>query len=102
MPLDMHDAWLISTLEFFPIGRVQAQGCRADDGPATYGLLIDGGLWGSYTSAHAHLSYSCINVSWGIFPLNMLMCQLSREIFFERITSNLIIVQHKGFSFSYI
>ena len=44
MPLDMRHAWLISTLELFPIGRVQAQGHRADDRPATYGLLIAGGV----------------------------------------------------------
>ena len=44
MPLDMHDAWFIPTLELFPIGRVQAQGGRAGDGPATYELLIAGGL----------------------------------------------------------
>ena len=42
--LDMRDAWFIPTLELLPIGRVQAQGRRADDRPATYGLLIAGGL----------------------------------------------------------
>ena len=48
MPLDMCDAWFIPTLELFPTDWVQAQGCHADDGPATYmylyGLLIAGGV----------------------------------------------------------
>ena len=44
MSLDMHDAWFIPTLELFPIGQVQAQRHRVNDEPATYGLLIAGGL----------------------------------------------------------
>ena len=44
MPLGMCNAQLIPTLELFSNGWVHAQGRRADDGPATYGLLIAGGL----------------------------------------------------------